>query len=259
MHQEASNLDAWTLAMQGWWHFNQFTKEGMAQAVELFERSAEVDPQFGYAYAGLALAHFRTLALGWSDSPERTVEELVRAAETAVALEEFGAEAHHALGHAFAMTGQTDRMIGAFELGVEFNPSDAMANNCYGAHLAFVGRAEDAIDALTRAMSISPRDPWAFEYRVSMAWAYFSAEEYSQAIEWAEKSIQRGPNFMAYQVVAASFGQLGQLEEAQASLQELLRLQPDVSVEGLEAFFAPANPDFRARMIAGLRSAGLDG
>ncbi|GMR23197.1 MAG: hypothetical protein BMS9Abin37_1607 [Acidobacteriota bacterium] len=95
--------------------------------------------------------------------PEQTVGELLAAAETAVAQDEFGAAAHHALGHAFAMTGQTDRMIGAFAAGVELNPSDAMANNCYGAHLAWVGRAEEAFEAVTRAMSISPRDPWAFE------------------------------------------------------------------------------------------------
>ncbi len=253
MHEDSANLDAWTTAMQGWWHFNQRTPENMAKAVELFERAVELDPQFGYAYAGLARAHYWELG---PDSPERTVGEILAAAESAVALDEFGAEAHHALGHAFAVTGQTDRMIGAFALGVELNPSNAQANTCYGAHLAWVGRGEEAIEALTRAMSISPRDPWAFSYRTSMAWAYFAIQDYEHALEWAEEGIERRPNRRAYQVAVASLGQLGQLDRAETSLRELLRLQPDLSVAGLELMFAPANRDFVDRLLEGLRKAG---
>jgi tetratricopeptide (TPR) repeat protein len=259
MHEDSANLDAWTTAMQGWWHFNQRTPENMAKAVELFERAVEQDPQFGDAYAGLALAHYRARGFGWTDSPERTDEELLAAAETAVALDEFGAEAHHALGHAFAVTGQADRMIGAFALGVELNPSNAQANTCYGAHLAWVGRGEEAIEAITRAMSISPRDPRAFSYRTSMAWAYFAIQDYEHALEWAEEGIERRPNRRAYQVAVASLGQLGQLDRAEASLRELLRLEPDLSVAGLEWFFGPANRDFVDRLLDGLRKAGWEG
>ena len=133
-----------------------------------------------------------------------------------------------------------------------------MANNCYGAHLAWVGRSEEAIESLNRAMSISPRDPWAFSFRVSMAWAYFAARDYEQALEWAEKSIQWGPDPLAYQVAAASSAHLGRLDQAEVSLQELLRLQPDFSLEVLKLFFLPAEPDFVARMIDGLRKAGWE-
>ncbi len=256
MRQDPDNLDAWNTAMRGWWHFNQETRDDLAQAVELFERAIELDPQWGSAYAGLALAHFRWLA--WSDSPEQTVQELLGAAERAVALDESDAVAHHALGHAFAMTGQTDKMIGAFARGVELNPSDAMANFCHGAHLAWVGRTEEAIETLTHAMSISPRDLRAWGFQVGMSWAHFAARDYEQALEWAHKSIQRRPNPMGYQVAAASSAHLGQLDQAQSSLRELLRLQPDLSIVGLEQFFMPADPDFRERLIDGLRKAGLE-
>jgi Tfp pilus assembly protein PilF len=258
MHQDPANLDAWSMAMQGWWHFNQGKQENIAQARELFGRAVELDPQFGYGYAGLALANYRTLVGGWTDSPEQTAAEMLAAAETAVSLDEFGAEAHHALGHAFAMTGQTDRMLGAFREGAELNPNDAMANNCYGAHLAWVGRSDEAIDRLSRAMAISPRDPWAFEFRVSMAWAFFAADDYEHALEWADRAIQRGPNWLAYQVAAASLAYLGEPERARTALRELLRLQPNLSTEGIELFFAPADPEFRDRLIAGLREAGWE-
>lgn len=140
-----------------------------ARARELFKRAVKLDPQFGDAYAGLAYAHFREGVYGWSDSPEQSFRALSAAAEKAVTLDEFSAQAHHALGHAFAASGQADRMLGAFHLGVELNPNDAMANSCYGSALALVGRSEEAIAALKRAMALSPRDPWGFEARIGMA------------------------------------------------------------------------------------------
>jgi adenylate cyclase len=258
MHQDPHDLDAWTTAMQGWWHFNQGKQANIEQARDLFAKAVELDPQFGYAYAGLALANYRRLVGGWTHSPEQTRAEMLAAAETAVALDEFGAEAHHALGHAFAMTGQTDRMIGAFREGARLNPNDAMANNCFGAHLAWVGESDEAIKRLNQAMSISPRDPWAFEFRVSMAWAFFAAEDYEHALAWADRAIHRGPNWRAYQVAAASLAYLGHPARARTALRELLRLQPNLTVEGIELFFAPATPGFRDRLIAGLRAAGWD-
>ena len=258
MHQDAENLDAWTVAMQGWWHFNRVNPEDMARARELFERAVALDPQFGDAYAGLGLAHFREGVFGWSDSPEQSFGAHRAAAEKAVALDEFSTQAYHALGHAFAVSGQPDRGLAALHLGLELNPNNALAHNCYGNTLALVGRSEEAIVALERAMALSPRDPWGFETRIGMAWAYFAGKDYEQAAAWAEQSIAREPSFFAYQVATASAGQLGQVDAAHTSLRELLRLQPDFSIAWFEGFFGWADPDFRNRLLEGLRKAGWE-
>jgi adenylate cyclase len=232
MRQDPQSLDAWNAAMRGWWHFDQFTQAGMEEARKLFERAIELDPQWGQGYAGLALTHFWQGVSGWSESPEQSFEALLEAAQKAVALDELGAEAHHALGHAFASTGQTDRMIGAFEEGAALNPSHHMTNNCYGYHLAMLGRAEEAIDSLTRAMALSPRDPLAFAPQVGMASAYFAAADYERA--------------------------LGDLERARRIMEEAEQLAP-ITMENFSAFYGIATPDFQERMIAGLRLAGWEG
>ncbi len=90
-----------------------------------------------------------------------------------------------------------------------------------------------------------------------MSWAHFAARDYQQAQKWAYKSIQRRPNAMAYQMAAASSAHLGHLDQAESSLRALLRLQPGLSIVGLEQFFEPADPDFLERLIDGLRKAGL--
>jgi tetratricopeptide (TPR) repeat protein len=91
-----------------------------------------------------------------------------------------------------------------------------------------------------------------------MAWAYFARADYAQAADWAERSIAREPTFLAYQVATASAGQLGQVDKAQTSLRELLRLQPDLSVAWLKTFFGIAKPDFLDRLLEGLRKAGWE-
>lgn len=258
MRQGSGNLDAWTVAMQGWWHFSQATREDMARARERFEQAVALDPQFSDAYAGLGLAHFREGVLGWSASPEQSFKAHRAAAEKAVSLDEFSTQAHHALGHAFAVSGQPDRSLEALHLAVELNPNNALAHNCYGNTLALVGRSDEAIAELERAMALSPRDPWGFETRVGMAWAYFARKDYEQAADWAEQSIARKPNFFAYQVATASAGQLGQGDKAQRPLGELLRLQPDLSVAWLKGFFGWSDPDFLDRLLEGLRKAGWE-
>jgi tetratricopeptide (TPR) repeat protein len=256
MHQDPRNLDAWAHAQRGWWHYNQETREDNAQARASFLRAIEREPHWGWPHAGLALSHFKDASRGWTDTPEESIAALVQAAERAVALDDRDGAAHHALGHAYAMSEQPDKMIASFELGAELNPSDAMATKCLGAHLAIVGRSEEAIHHLNRAIAISPRDPWMFGFLLNMSWAHFAARDYGEALEWAERSIQQRPNPAAYQVVVASLAHLGRLDVAKASLDELLRLQPDLSIEGLEQFFASADPDFPRRLVSGLQQAG---
>jgi tetratricopeptide (TPR) repeat protein len=268
MRQDPDDLDAWSNAQRGWWHFNQETKEDNAKARTYFERAIELDPLWGWPHAGLALAHFKDAAHVWTDAPEQSVASLLSAAQRAVELDATDASGveldatdasgHHALGHAYSMSGQSGKMIAAFQRGAELNPSDAIANKCLGAHLALVGQPEEAVRHLDRAISISPQDPRMFGFLANMSWAHFAAEQYEAALEWAEKSIQQRPNPHAYQVAAASLAHLGRIDRAQASLQELLRLQPDLSREGLEHFFAAAESDFLERLIAGLRQAGWD-
>ena len=97
----------------------------------------------------------------------------------------------------------------------------------------------------------------AYTFLVAKARAYFAASEYEQALEWATKSNQQRPNPRAYQLAAASLAQLDRLPEGRAAAREMVRLQPDLSLDGLRQRLAPASPDYVARMVDGLRKAGF--
>ncbi len=62
---------------------------------------------------------------------------------------------------------------------------------------------------------------------------------------------------MAYRTLAASYAQLGRLDEARAALEEELRLEPDLTLEKVRGQLRTSDPDFLERWLDGLRKAGL--
>jgi len=65
----------------------------------------------------------------------------------------------------------------------------------------------------------------------------------------------------AYRALAASYGQLGRIDEARAAVAEMLRIDPDLTLEKVKGEDLRVNPnfdpDFIERQIDGLRKAGL--
>ncbi len=256
--QDPEDLGAWSNTQRGWWHYYRETREDNAEARRFFERAIEQEPTWAQPHAGLALTHYKDRAHLWSESPGRSLDGLIDAAQRAVALGASDNAAHHALGHAYAMSGRTGRMIGAFTRGVELNPSDAMANNCLGAHLGQVGKTDEAVEHLNRALALSPQDPRAGTFLFNLASAHFAAGNYEAALERAEASLARMPSANAYQVAAASLAHLGRLDEARDALGELVRLRPDGTPEAIRHYYAVAKPDLVERMVEGLMLAGWD-
>jgi TolB-like protein/Tfp pilus assembly protein PilF len=257
-HKEPRDLGAWDCLQRARWHLFQNTSEDFAKALELYQRATELDPQFALAFAGLAMAHRLDLGFQWTDSPERSVGELARAAERAVALDPSSGTAQVALGIAHTVTGQQEKAIAALELAVRLNPSSASAYGWLGTALATTGRSDQGIANLETAMRLSPKDPLMWVFLFQMAFACFSAERYEEAIDWTEQSLQRRPDWAgSYRVLAASHAHLGQLEEARAALDESLRRQPDFSSSTWQMSISSADPDVRDRYVDGLRRAGL--
>ena len=69
---------------------------------------------------------------------------------------------------------------------------------------------------------------------------------------------QSRPDFqLAHRALAATYAQLGRMEEARMALQEDLRLAPDESVSLIKAQVPYTDPDFLERYTDALRKAGL--
>lgn len=104
----------------------------------------------------------------------------------------------------------------------------------------------------------SPRDPERYLWYVAIQNAHFAAESYEEAVAAAEQVALLQPNFYGgHNGLAMSLALLGRIEEAKRAMSKLRQLMPRLTLKN-----AARNPLFVregdvARMIEGLRTAGL--
>ena len=96
--RSSDNLAARNLYLQGRYHLNQRTEEGLQKAVDFFEKALGEDAQFALAHSGLAdawslLAHYGVLG------PADVWAKAASSAASAVMLDGHSAEAHTSLAH----------------------------------------------------------------------------------------------------------------------------------------------------------------
>jgi adenylate cyclase len=257
-HMDPENLDAWDCASRAMWHYHKFERDDTIKAREFFQRAAELDPNFAGVFSGLAATHYLELMNQWTDSPARSIEELSEAARRSVALDNTSPLGQVTLAFAHVFEGQREKAEAAFERALQLSPSYASGYFMLGLYLARWGRPDEAIEKIERAVRLSPQDPMMHFYLYAVAVAHFVAERYEEGVAWAQRSLQdRGDYSLALATLAASLALLGRVEQAQATVQELLRLVPGFSLTGLKLFLPAADPDFVERYLDGLRKAGL--
>ena len=259
LRRDPQSLDAWECALRGWWHVGRFSAEDNTKARSLFERAIDLDPRLVGAWAGCAHAHYFDVVYQWTDSPSRSIDELLRAAERAVDIDATNPGGQLSLAFAYSLTGRRDEMIAAFELAIELNPSGHHAYTRLGLFLALSGRPEDATAKLRQGMRLNPTDPNLWATLGYMAIAYFAAERYTDAVASAQGAVQRRSDFpIGWGVLATSLAYLDRVDEARAAVEQVLRLQPKFSASTLRVLLSSADPEVAERFVVGFRKAGLE-
>jgi serine/threonine-protein kinase len=221
----AENLAARNLYLQGRYHLNQRTDEGLHKALDFFEKAIVEDAQFALAHSGLAdahglLAHYgvRQPALAWSRAAS--------SAATAVMLDGNAAEAHTSLAHVTAT--QDWDWHGAereFQLAIALDPSYATAHHWY-AMSCFVpmGRLDDALEAMRQAQAL---DPVSSIVARDLAIILAYRRDYEAALEQCDHTIELNPHFSpAYWALGLIQEQRKDLDEAVAAFQRAIDLSP---------------------------------
>jgi adenylate cyclase len=256
--KDPSSLDAWECTMRATWHFARVTREDMEEARRLALRAIELDPGAAPAFRILAMTHVRDAVNGWSDSAQQSILTAYEAAWKAVALDDRDANAQSALGMANLLLRKFEDAFSRFEMAIDLDPNSAAAHGGFGIALAMAGRRDEAAEMIATAIRLSPRDP--FKY-VWLAWrgeADFVEERYDEAADWARKSLQINPDFPSgLRLLAASYGQMGRINEARTALERLLRLVPGQTAETIRSRFPFRRPENMERYLDGLHKAGL--
>ncbi|MBN3751914.1 tetratricopeptide repeat protein [Paraburkholderia sp. Tr-20389] len=119
-----------------------------------------------------------------------------------------------------------------YERALDVNPNDSLAWLLKGTLLAFEGEGEQAVDATERALRLSPLDPLRYFYESLGATAALSAGRYERAVELAQRSLRvNRTNTSTLRALAIAQALLGDLEAARRTVQEVLVLDPSLTVK----------------------------
>ncbi len=255
--KDPDRLDAWECVVRGRAHLWKMGREDVAEARRLFERAIQLAPSGEFGMSDLAFALFLEFYYRWSDSPERSSDEIMRVAEKAVAVDDHDAWAHTMLGLVNAFARRWDEALPAVERAIELNPNFAPALGVRGLVLAMLGEVDEAIESIDKADRLSPRDGFMAFWIMGRVWANFVDGRYEEAVKTAQQAIRLAPNNPTYRrQLAASYAMMDRIDEAQAAIQEYLRLEPNHTVADSKK--VPTKiPEHLERFLDGLRKAGL--
>lgn len=223
--RQSDNLAARNLYLQGRYHLNQRTEEGLHKAVEFFEKAIVEDSQFSLAHSGLAdayglLAHYGVLG------PADVWAKAASSAASAVMLDGHSAEAHTSLAHVRAT--QDWDFSGAerlFQKAIRLNPRYATARHWYAMScLVPMGRLDEALEQALIAQSL---DPVSSIIARDVAVTQYYRRDFDAALEHCDHTIELNPHFApAYLTLGLVQEQRRELDEAVAAFRRAVDLAP---------------------------------
>ena len=258
-HKPTESLDAYDYYLRGMARLHHGSKEAIDQALPLFHKAIESDPDFASAWAMAAWCHCWRKINGWMTDRPREMAEGVRLARRAVELGKGDAVAltrcGHALGH---LAGDLPGGIALLDKALVLNPNLAAAW-FLGAFLRlWHGETEEAVEHFTHAMRLSPIDPELYRMQAGMAAAHLFMGHFDTASSWAEKALRELPSLLLVAaILAASHALGGRMAEAQRAMDDLRQLDPRLRLSNLTDWL-PVHRRENFEMLAdGLRRAGL--
>jgi TolB-like protein/Tfp pilus assembly protein PilF len=253
------SLSAYDNYLRAMPHLHRGTREAINEALPLFYKAMQIDPEFASAHAMAAWCHFWRKVNGWMTDRPREIAEGVRLARLAVELGKDDAVALTRGGHALAhLAGDVEGAIALVDKALVLNPNLAAAWFLGGFLRTERGDPDAAIEFFTRAMRFSPLDPEMFRMQAGMALSHLFAGRFDMASSWAEQSFRQLPTFLTVvAIIAASHALAGRTEQARTAVDHLQKLDPTFRVSSLEGWIPIRRPQHLAHFATGLRQAGL--
>jgi len=254
------SLDAYNYYLRGMANLYQRTEEGTSEALQMFYRVIELDPDFASAYGMAAWCYCLRKINDWMTDREQEIAETARLARRAVALGRDDSAALAAGGYALTyVVGDLDDGAAFIDRALGINVNLAAAWYQSGWVSIWLGEPDVAIEHLARAMRLSPLDPLIVTMQAATAHAHVFAGRYDVGASLAGMALRDRPDDTnALLIATASNGLAGRLEQAHKALARLRLLHPTLRVSNLRDRLGPyRRPEDVARYEEGLRKAGL--
>jgi len=213
------------------------------------------NPKYPFAYVFLVLTYAEAWLWQQRQDPQ-TPAQALEAAQRAVALNASSSSAHVALGWAALLNKHYAQAEAKVEQVLVLGPGSADLYASAASILNWVGRPAEALKLMEQALHLNPRLPsWYFFF---LGQAYYLLGRTAEAITPLQRVLSVYPHRVnAHVLLAAVYSELGKEAEARAEVEEVLRLNPNFSLEVHKQRAPIKDPAMLERHIAALRKAGL--
>jgi adenylate cyclase len=231
-------------------------KEANEQARRMFDRVIALDPQYAPAYAFLGFSFFNDWFFQWNNDPAQSLDRSLELGQRAVSLDDSLPVAHAILSNAYLWSKQHDQAIVEAERIIALDANSADGYRSLGNVLVFAGRPDEAIPLFKKAMRLDPLNrAWYFS---NLGWADRVAGRCEEALAPLKEALTLAPGAQApHFILAGCYAELGRLKEAQAEAAEIMRINPNFSLQHGWQHIPYKDPAFRDRYLAADRKAGL--
>jgi adenylate cyclase len=255
LRRYTDNMEAYDYYLRGLEYFSKLTKETNILARQMLQRAIDLDPQFAAAYALLGLAQSQEWTQGWSQDPQ-PLEHAFELAQKAIALDETQPLGYAILGEVYLHKKKHEKAIAAQQKAIALSPNDADGIAGLGGILTWAGRPEETIGLAKKAMRLNPMYPT--EYLWNLGHAYYLMGRIEEAVETLNRARDRSPEYIpviAY--LAASYAELGRMEEARTQAAQFNRLSPRTSIDAWRHRLPYKDKKVADRLISSCRKAGM--
>jgi adenylate cyclase len=249
--QRPDNVDAWgcyhqavdALGSHGW------NEQAVIETRDFLRRALELDGKFALARAAFALASAIAQLMGVLERSPAGRQEVLTAAETAIADDPGSSEVLGLAGCAIGDVGYLDRGTEILRQAIEMDPGNAQAEAALGAALASLGDLDGGIARMRRGIELSPRDRRMALWRWLLGALLMRANRPEEALEEARAATRRDPRFHLPLILeAAAQESLGHTVLARAALGLARRIRPKLTLQEIEHSHGP----HAAKLIEGV-------
>jgi len=186
-------------------------------SIEMFQRAADLDPDFMQAYVELSRAHGRMFH--FFDKTTARAEASKAAADRAFQLKPGAPEAHFALGYYYYFCVRDyPKALEEFAVVQKALPNDVETLK----GIAFVyrrqGKFAESLELLKKAVALDPRN---YLTILELPFALIPTRAYSEAIPYYDKAISLAPDYVqAYLFKSKIYTLMGDLQKARISLEQ---------------------------------------
>jgi len=228
------------------------TEAGLEEAERLFLRALEIDPQLARAHVGLAYIYEYRIDFGLGTVADN-LAKLMETARNAVRLDPNDGETQLVLGHAFAYQGMADQALDQFVKAEALAPNNADLLILIAWLLPQLGQPERAVELVEKALRLNPNYP--YWYNQGLRYVYFFGRQFDKSVKYSK--LVTDPFATDYAFLAAASAMIGDMAGAKAAAAEVVRLDPNWSVEKYLSDGGGYLDDAAMLFVEGARKAGV--